>query len=99
MSNLPDLAAIIDRWPNVTVFAAEVGVGFLTANSWRSRGLRNAEHFPSIVRAAQARGFTDVTVELLVLIAERTGRERKEARRRAKLAEKATPEEPRPFAA
>jgi hypothetical protein len=66
---------IIGQWGTVAAFAADVGVKERTAMSWWQRQSIPADRFAAIVRAAARRGFSRVTPELLIEIAE--GRQRR----------------------
>lgn len=71
IAEFSEIAEIIEKWPSVKDFADDVGIAYTTAHSWRTRGLRDASRYPSIVRAAKRRGLRGVTLERLVSIAER----------------------------
>ena len=64
--------AIIDRWPTVAAFAAEVGEKYPTVAAWRQRDSIPPRRWGAVVKAAHARGFTDVTYETLAGAAART---------------------------
>jgi hypothetical protein len=56
---------IMDLWSRRVDFAREVGVSENLAGAWYRRENIPAEHWKSVVKAAQARGHTQVTHELL----------------------------------
>lgn len=61
MSHLP----IIDRWPNLSEFAGDIGQSYNTAKAIRRRGWIPDWYWDAAVRGAQARGLADVTLERL----------------------------------
>jgi hypothetical protein len=58
-------AALIDRWPSAAEFSRDINVSFDTVRGWRPRNSIPAGYWPDVIAAAQKRGFSDVTVELL----------------------------------
>lgn len=58
---------MIDRWPKPAIaqFADDVGLPYVTAQVMRYRNSISPCHWPEVVAAAQRRGFTDITHELL----------------------------------
>lgn len=62
---------LIGRWDRLGDFARSVGCAPATANHWRRRDSIPAEWFAAVARAAQAKGFQDVTPDALARRAER----------------------------
>lgn len=60
-----DHADIIALWPSIRSFAEDIGVPRNTAKQMNTRGRIAAHHWQGVVRAAMARGFSDVTIEAL----------------------------------
>ncbi len=56
---------VIDKWPSLRDFAADIGVQYVTAQVMRWRGSINADHWDAVVQAAKQRGFDGITIELL----------------------------------
>ncbi|MCM2293062.1 hypothetical protein NAC44_12090 [Allorhizobium sp. BGMRC 0089] len=66
MSNAPSsISALIEQWPTITEFAAEVGCGYEAARQMRRRQSIAPEHWPKIVSASRARKIPGVTLEWL----------------------------------
>ena len=66
MSNTPSsIPALIDQWPTIAEFAADVGCGYEAARQMRRRNSIAPEHWPNVVKASKDRGFTGVTFEWL----------------------------------
>jgi len=65
---------IIALWPTAEAFAADVSVSGVLARQWRRRNNIPSAHWVRVVEAARARGFADVTLELLAGIAAQGGR-------------------------
>jgi hypothetical protein len=66
MSKAPiSISALIDQWPTITEFAAEVGCGYEAARQMRRRQSIAPEHWGNVVAAAKGRSFTGVTFEWL----------------------------------
>lgn len=63
MKNFSD---VINRWPSLTAFAADIRVGYVTAQVMRYRNSIAPSHWLDVVRAAERRGYHDVTLDLLV---------------------------------
>lgn len=61
-------ADIIHCWPSTAEFARDVCVSPNMAYAWRRRGIPG-NHFLAVVEAAQRRGFTNITHELLCRLA------------------------------
>lgn len=55
---------VIDLWPSISAFAADIGVSYVTAQVMRHRNSIAAKHWRSVVESAEERGL-DVTYELL----------------------------------
>lgn len=67
MSNKPSsIEALIDQWPTITEFAADVGCGYEAARQMRMRNSIAPKHWPSVIQASAARGIEGVSFEWLV---------------------------------
>ncbi len=53
-------------WPSIVVFADDIAVPYVTAQMMRYRGSIAPRHWPAVVAAAKRRGFTGITLELLL---------------------------------
>jgi hypothetical protein len=62
-------ADLIELWPSIGAFAADVGVPYETANSWKKRNSIPAKNWPGVIAAAQKRGFEEITAERLIELA------------------------------
>lgn len=60
---------IIDKWEHKTRFAADVGVPYERAKAWWARDRIPGRYFVAVAKAAQLRGHTDVTEQVLSAIA------------------------------
>jgi len=60
---------VIDLWPSLTAFAADVGVAYGTAKAMRRRDSIPDYLWVTVVTAASARELTDVNYELLAQLA------------------------------
>ena len=76
-------ADIIDRWPSISIYADDIGVGYVTAQTMRYRDQINVRHWHAIVNAAEKRGL-DVSYETLAGIAASKKLKRNPPRRRSK---------------
>jgi predicted GNAT superfamily acetyltransferase len=56
---------IIDRWPSVREFAADIGITYNSANLMRHRHSINARYWDRVVEAAKARGLRGINHKLL----------------------------------
>jgi len=66
MSNTPSsIDALIDQWPTITEFAAEVGCGYEAARQMRRRKSIAPEHWARVVKASNDRGIDGVSFEWL----------------------------------
>lgn len=65
---------IMDLWHPRTAFAREAGVSEVLAQAWYTRKNIPVEHWPAVVKAAHARGYTQVTIDLLAATAKRRKR-------------------------
>lgn len=66
---MDSFSAIIDRWPSLAAFAADLGVKYVTAQVMRHRDSISARHWGRLVKAARRRGFEGVTLDALAAIA------------------------------
>lgn len=58
-------ASIIDMWPSLAEFAADLGVPYGTAKAMRRRASIPANHWAAVVKKAQERDIASVTLEAL----------------------------------
>lgn len=58
-------ADIINLWPSLSDFAADLSVGYGTAKAMRRRSSIPPEYWMNVVRAAEARSLDGVTLEAL----------------------------------
>lgn len=66
MSNAPSsIPALIEEWPKITEFAADIGCGYEAARQMRLRGRIAPAHWSSVVSAAKAKEIDGVTIEWL----------------------------------
>jgi len=66
MSNAPaSISALIDQWPTITEFAADVGCGYEAARQMRRRQSISPDHWPKVVMVSRGRGIEGVTFEWL----------------------------------
>lgn len=72
---------IIDRWPSISIFARDIGVGYVTAQTMRYRDQISSKRWHDVVKAAQKRGL-DVSYETLAEIA--ASKKKQPPRRRSK---------------
>lgn len=57
--------AIIDMWPTLVEFAADVGVPERRVRGWRHRDSIPGQYWQAIVDAAKKRGHRHVTLDVL----------------------------------
>lgn len=62
--------SIIDLWPNISQFAADIGVSYNTAKHIRRRGTIPAQYWNRAVAGAAARKIPGVTLARLAKLAE-----------------------------
>lgn len=63
---------IIEKWPSLSEFAADLGVAYGTAKAMKRRGSIPSERWVEVVGKAKARKIKGVTLEALaVAVAER----------------------------
>lgn len=60
---------IIDKWPSLGEFAADLGVAYGTAKAMRQRASIPANRWAEVVEKARARKLKDVSLEKLALAA------------------------------
>ncbi len=66
MANEPtSISALIEEWPTITEFAAEVGCGYEAARQMRRRQSISPDHWPKVVAVSKERGIEGVTFEWL----------------------------------
>lgn len=58
-------AQIIDLWPSLSAFAADLGVQYGTAKAMRRRGSIPATYWAAVVSKAALRGVRGVTLQAL----------------------------------
>lgn len=61
------ITELIDLWPTIGEFAADVGCGYEAARQMRRRGSIAPEHWPKVVEASKAQQIDGVTFEWLAL--------------------------------
>lgn len=68
---LPDMShtPIIDKWPSLSDFAADLGIQYGTAKAMRRRGSIPADRWVEVVEKAKARKLKGVSLEALALAA------------------------------
>ncbi len=64
-----DFGDVITLWPSLKAFNQEVGVTECVARQWLKRRSIPARYWQATVRAAEARGFSEVTTDRLAKIA------------------------------
>ena len=57
---------IIEKWPSLSVFAADLSVSYGTAKAMRRRGSIPPAYWPTVVAKAKARRIIGVTLQSLV---------------------------------
>lgn len=63
MSNAPaSISGLIDHWPTIGEFAAEVGCGYEAARQMRRRESIAPEHWQNVIAAAERRGINGVSL-------------------------------------
>ncbi len=66
MNSAPaSIIELIEKWPTITEFAAEVGCGYEAARQMRRRQSIAPEHWPRVVSVSKERGIDGVTFEWL----------------------------------
>jgi len=58
-------ADIINLWPSLSDFAADLSIEYGTAKAMRRRGSIPSEYWLALVRCAERRNINDVTLEAL----------------------------------
>jgi hypothetical protein len=56
---------IIAQWPSLGDFAADLGVSYNTAKQMRFRNSIAPFHWPALVEAAERRGISGVTLDVI----------------------------------
>ncbi len=64
---------LLGRWPNRKVAAEEIGAGLSSVNQWANRGRIPSTMQMQVVRAAQRRGFSDITSDWMLSTHEAAG--------------------------
>jgi hypothetical protein len=65
---------VVSRWKDNPELAADLGVTSGLVACWKHRDNIPAEHWPNLVSAAKARGWADITYDLLgQILAEKKG--------------------------
>lgn len=59
-------ADIINRWPSLTDFAADLSIAYGTAKAMRRRGSIPSDYWPVVVQSAARRGIAGISLERLV---------------------------------
>lgn len=78
-TSVSSFAAVIDLWANTAAFAREVGEPYENARQWRLNDSIPGRAFAAVVNAARARGFEQVTHEMLCGLAALKHEERKQS--------------------
>lgn len=65
MSKPQTIPELIDKWPTIAAFAADIGCGYEAARKMRDRGSIAPEHWAAVISAAKAEGISGVTYEWL----------------------------------
>lgn len=58
---------IIEKWPSLSDFAADLGVAYGTAKAMKRRGSIPADRWVDVVEKAKARGVKNITLEALAM--------------------------------
>lgn len=66
---------VMDRWESAEALAEELGQKGVTVRQWRNRGGIPPRYWLALLEAAERRGFSDITPELLTRIHARPARE------------------------
>lgn len=67
MNNEPcSIPALIDQWPTIAEFAADLGCGYEAARQMRLRKSIAPAHWPKLIKASADRGIQGVTLDWLV---------------------------------
>lgn len=56
---------VINQWPSLAAFAADLGVPSANVRMWRRRNSIPVSHFEAVVEAAAKRGFDGISYETL----------------------------------
>ncbi len=80
MTDLASHKDIILRWPSQSDFSDDIGVLYNSVSVMKHRNSIAPRYWPALIAAAQRRGFSDVTLELLL----RLRPVRKQSRRKSK---------------
>lgn len=60
-----DVASLMALWPSVSDFARDIGIAPTHAHVMKLRGSIPPAHWSAVVSAAEARGFSDVSMDVL----------------------------------
>jgi len=66
MNSFPDL---IETWPSLGDFAADVNVPYVRAQLWKHRRSIPPQYWDDVVKAAQGRGYKHITLGTLTQLA------------------------------
>ena len=77
------ISDIIDLWGKTADFADAVGVKYMTAHQWATRNRIPPEHWPTLIKAAKAKGLP-LTAEILAEMTAAQKRAVSRARKRQK---------------
>jgi hypothetical protein len=58
---------VINLWPSLSEFAADLGIEYGTAKAMRRRGSIPSEYWVAVVKNAERRDLADVTLEALAV--------------------------------
>lgn len=65
MTEPSSISALIDNWPTIAEFSAEVGCGYEAARQMRRRESIAPEHWAKVIEVSAARDIKGVTYEWL----------------------------------
>ena len=66
---LASFTQVIDCWPSLGEFSADIGVGLFTARGWRARSSIPAWHWEKVISRAALRGYPVTPADLIRLAA------------------------------
>ncbi len=67
---------LINRWPTIKDFAEEINVSHAAAQSMHRRASIRSTHWAKIIKAAQKRGFKNVTQKKMLKLQEASDEEK-----------------------
>lgn len=60
------ISGLIDMWPSIAEFAADLDVGYEAAKQMRRRNSVAVEHWPRLMEACRQRGISGINAEHMV---------------------------------